>query len=275
MPGRVSSRISTRVSASSEAHCLHAPGRSAVASAPCAGALVSTDPAGVADLVGPSVVGVELRPAPPRRSDPSAVDDSLLFDEERALVAAVAPGRYRDFVLGRRCARLAVEGLGVEAAPILVGARREPLWPAGVVGAITHTEGYVAAAVARSDRMASIGIDAEPDEALPAGVERRIVRPDEQHLLDLADRDGGVGVAAVDRLIFSAKEAVYKAWYPLTGQWLGFLDARMELDPRRRRFAAHVLVDAPVVGGRPFPVFEGRYASVDGVIITTVEHPTV
>lgn len=234
---------------------------------------MSAHPVGVADLVGPAVVGVETRPAAARSGDPALVDDSLLFDEERALVASVAPGRFRDFVLGRRCARLAVEGLGLSPAPILVGERRQPLWPAGVVGAITHTEGYVAAVAARADQVASIGIDAEADEPLPVGVERRIVRPDEQHLLALAGGDGGVGVAAVDRLIFSAKEAVYKAWFPLTGEWLGFLDARLELDPQGRRFAAHVLVDAPEVHGRPLQVLEGRYASVDGVIITTVEHP--
>ncbi|MFN3216726.1 MAG: 4'-phosphopantetheinyl transferase [Acidimicrobiales bacterium] len=230
---------------------------------------MSIPPTGVADLVGPAVVGVDNRPSESRSGDPALVDDSLLFDEERALVASVAPGRFRDFVLGRRCARLAVEGLGLEPAPILVGERRQPLWPAGVVGAITHTEGYVAAAVARADEVASIGIDAEADERLPDGVERRIVRPDEQRLLGLDD----VGVTAVDRLIFSAKEAVYKAWFPLTGEWLGFLDARLELDPQGRRFAAHVLVDAPEVHGRRLQVFEGRYASVDGVIITTVEHP--
>jgi len=233
------------------------------------GGPMSAHPEGVADLVGPSVVGVETRPSQARSGDPALVDDSLLFDEERALVASVAPGRFRDFVLGRRCARLAVEALGFTPAPILVGKRRQPLWPEGVDGAITHTDGYVAAAVAPADEMASVGIDAEADEHLPDGVERRVVRPDEQHLLVRHD----VGVAAVDRLIFSAKEAVYKAWFPLTGEWLGFLDARLEFDPRDRRFAAHVLVDAPVVAGRRLQVFEGRYASVDGVIITTVEHP--
>jgi 4'-phosphopantetheinyl transferase EntD len=230
------------------------------------GVAMNDSPSG---LVGPSVVGIETRPAQARSGDPALVDDSLLFDEERALVAAVAPGRYRDFVLGRRCARLAVEGLGLAPTPILVGERRQPLWPTGVVGAITHTDGYVAAAVARAGEVASIGIDAEADEQLPDGVGRRIVRPDERRLLALDD----VGVAAIDRLIFSVKEAVYKAWFPLTGEWLGFLDARLELDPVGRRFAAHVLVDAPVVHGHRLQVFEGRYVSVDGVIITTVEHP--
>ena len=80
-------------------------------------------------------------------------------------------------------------------------------------------------------------------------------------------------MAAVDRLIFSAKEAVYKAWFPLTGEWLGFHDARLELDAGRQRFAAHILVDAPMVHGRRLRVFEGRYGTVDGVIVTTVEIP--
>ena len=228
---------------------------------------MSADRSAITDLVGPRVVGVETRPSLARRGDPALVDDSLLFPEERALVAAVAPGRFHDFVLGRRCARLAIEDLGLAAGPILTGERREPLWPRGVVGAITHTDGYVAAAVARADDIASIGIDAEPDEPLPDGVDRRIIRPDERQLLERDD----VGVAAVDRLVFSAKEAVYKAWFPLAGEWLGFLDARLELDTDAQRFAAHIMVDAPTVHGKPLRGFEGRYASVDGVIITAIE----
>ncbi len=231
---------------------------------------MSDQSAVVDQLTGAAVAGIESRPVVARGSDPSLVDDSLLFDEERALVASVAPARYHDFVIGRRCARLAIEALGRQPQPILVGERREPRWPTGLVGAITHTDGYVAAAVARSDAVRAIGIDAEADEPLPQGVERRIIRPDEQHLL--AHRDAGV--AAVDRLIFSAKEAVYKAWFPLTGEWLGFLDARLELDTAAQRFVAHLLVDAPVVDDRPLRAFEGRYASVGGIIVTTVELPS-
>lgn len=223
----------------------------------------------LAELIGPSVAGVEIRPSVARGGDRSLVDDSLLFDEERALVASVAPARYHDFVLGRRCARLAIEALGLRPQPILVGERREPRWPRGLVGAITHTDGYVAAAVAHSEAVWSIGLDAEADDRLPEGVERRIIRPDEQHLLAPSD----AGVAAVDRLIFSAKEAVYKAWFPLTGQWLGFLDARLELDTAAQRFVAHLTVDPPMIDGRLLHAFEGRYASVGGIIVTAVEVP--
>lgn len=215
------------------------------------------------NLLTDAVVAVEQRP---REGD--AVDERHAWPEELAALGTVVEGRRRDYVLGRRCAREAIEALGHEPLPILSGPKREPLWPGGLIGAITHTQGYVAAAVARQVQVASVGIDAEPDEALPGNVIRRIARPEELEWVD-----GGVaghGVANRDRLLFSAKEAVYKAWFPLAGRWLGFDDARLSFDAAVGRFTAEILVD-PQVDGRRLEHFVGRYTSVDGVILTAVE----
>ena len=140
------------------------------------------------------------------------VDESLLWPEERAAIGEVVPGRWWDWVMGRRCARLALDRLGVAPQPVLSGEKRQPLWPGGVVGAITHTNGYVAAAVAHDHSRRSIGIDSEPDLPLPDGVLDRISLPEERAWV-LADTD--LGVANADRLLFSAKESIYKAWFPL------------------------------------------------------------
>lgn len=191
-------------------------------------------------------------------------DESLLWPEEEAVLGPVVAGRRRDFVRGRRCARLAMGRLGVEPAPVLRGPKREPLWPGDVVGAITHTSGFAAAAVALRGDAGSIGLDAEPDEPLPPGVLERVAREED---LVWVESWAGIGVANPDRLLFTLKEAVYKAWYPLARRWLGFNDAAIEIDSERRSFRASILIDGPL------RTMTGRFAAVDGVIIAAVEVP--
>lgn len=190
-------------------------------------------------------------------------DDSLLWPEERDAVGEVVPGRWWDWVTGRRCARLALTDLGVEPAPVLRGPKREPQWQSEVVGAITHTAGYAAAAVAKAGDLQSLGLDAEPDQPLPDGVLRRIARDDE-----LGWVTGPVaGVDNADRLLFSAKESIYKAWFPLAERWLGFEDARVEVDPESSLFQAEILIDGPL------SVVTGSYTSVGGIVVTAIEVP--
>src|SRR5262249_61789813 len=90
------------------------------------------------------------------------------------------PGRRAEFAAGGGCAREARPGLGGPAAPILPGPAGEPRWPGGVTGSITHCAGYRACAVARTTDVAAIGIDAEPDAALPAGLIEKVATGPEQ-----------------------------------------------------------------------------------------------
>jgi 4'-phosphopantetheinyl transferase EntD len=128
--------------------------------------------------------------------------DVLLFPEEEALVAQAVDKRRREFATARGCARSALATLGFAAAPILTGDKGAPQWPAGVVGSITHCAGYRAAAVARSDQVRSLGVDAEPDDVLPHGVLDVVSLPAER------DRLWQLTAAAPgtcwDRLLFSA-----------------------------------------------------------------------
>jgi 4'-phosphopantetheinyl transferase EntD len=197
------------------------------------------------------------------RDDALAVD---LFPEEEAIVARAVEKRRREFASGRGCAHRALERLGMAAAPIAAGARGEPLWPEGVVGTIAHCRGYRGCAVARAEDLATIGIDAEPNEPLPPGLLGDVARPEEiGALAELARAEPGVHW---DRLLFSAKEAVYKAWYPLAGRWLGFEDATLGLDPGQRRFSARLLVPGPVVDGREISGFAGGWLIEDGLVLT-------
>ncbi|HEY7101617.1 MAG TPA: 4'-phosphopantetheinyl transferase, partial [Mycobacteriales bacterium] len=97
-----------------------------------------------------------------------------LLPEEEVLVARAVGKRRAEFTTVRTCARIALGRLGLPPAPLLSGPKREPLWPDGVVGSITHCDGYRAVAVARADQLATIGIDAEPHDTLPAGILARI-----------------------------------------------------------------------------------------------------
>jgi 4'-phosphopantetheinyl transferase EntD len=217
----------------------------------------------IESLLPPAVMAVEAfddgEPAP-------------LFPEEEASVARAVDKRRYEFATGRRCARVALERLGVAAGPVPVGPNREPVWPAGIVGSITHCTGYRAAAVARDTDVAAVGIDAEPHERLPDGLLTAVARPVEvAHLAELGRQHPDV---AWDRLLFCAKEAVYKAWFPLTGQWLGFADADITINAADGTFAARLLVPAPDLGGRQLDGgFTGRWLSRDNLILTAIAVP--
>jgi len=191
------------------------------------------------------------------------------FPGEEDLVVNAVEVRRREFVTARRCARQALAALGHPAMAIRAGARREPIWPAGVAGSITHCAGYRAAAVARHVDLAGLGIDAEPHDRLPDGVEESVTVPSERvHLRQLTDLDPAV---SWDRLLFSAKESVYKAWYPLTGRWLGFEDAELTFEPRAGAFRARILVDgARRDAGRPLTEVGGRFLIGGGLVLTAV-----
>jgi 4'-phosphopantetheinyl transferase EntD len=194
-----------------------------------------------------------------------------LFPEEITLVARATEKRRREFTAGRECARAALAGLGLAAVPILRGYRGAPQWPDGVVGSITHCPGYVAAAVARAQDLAAIGLDAEPNAALPGGVLELISLPAERaRLRRLAAAAQGT---SWDRLLFCAKEAVYKAWFPLTGRWLGFADADITIDATERAFTARIQVPAPVIGGSPLTSFTGCWLASNDLLLAAIAVP--
>jgi 4'-phosphopantetheinyl transferase EntD len=194
----------------------------------------------------------------------------LLPGEEQVVAHAVAR-RAREFTGARLCARSALGRLGARPAPLLPGPAGEPLWPAGFVGSLTHCEGYCAAAVARRTTCRAVGIDAEPHLALPPGVAAQATLPWERNRIAAMP-----GQVCWDRLVFSAKESVFKAWFPLTGSWLGFDEALVEprphdpKDPTAGDLVVQLLV-APE--RRPScwpPVVTGAYAVRGGLVLTAL-----
>ena len=196
------------------------------------------------------------------------VPDVALFPEEEAVIARAVAKRRSEFATVRWCAREAMGRLGIAPAPIVPGVRGAPVWPAGVVGSMTHCDGYRASAVARADRLMTIGVDAEPDAALPDGVLTLVASPAEREQVTwLATSAAG---PAWDRLLFSAKESVYKAWYPLTGRWLDFDEASITIDPTAGRFYATLLVCGPQTRNGKITGFAGRWSRHAGILMTAI-----
>ena len=135
------------------------------------------------------------------------------------------------------------------------------MWPSGVVGSITHCRGYRACAVAKAEDVAAVGVDAEVNEPLPDGVLEQVAFGRERAMV--ADRGAGV---YLDRLLFSAKEATYKAWFPLAHRWLGFEDVELTINVGRGEFRARLLVPGPVVDGVRLAEFLGRWCVEDGIV---------
>lgn len=192
-------------------------------------------------------------------SDPPA---AALLPSEEAVVAQAGPDRRREFTTVRWCARRAMVALRVAPVAVLPGKRREPLWPPGVVGSLTHCNGYRAAALAPAAEMAALGIDAELDLPLPPGVLAMIARPEELARLALLP----AGTVCWDKLLFSIKESVYKAWHPLTGQDLDFTEASVTLR-QGGTFDAKLLHSPAVPGGTPRRL-GGCWLACEGLIVT-------
>jgi 4'-phosphopantetheinyl transferase EntD len=143
---------------------------------------------------------------------------SLHPEEVRSLRGAV-PRRRREFAAGRACARRAIARLGIESGPLERGEGGAPVWPAGVVGSITHCAGLCAVVVSRHSVAAGLGLDAEPSRPLPVELETLIVTEEEARWVTELPAPPHAGWSM---LLFSIKESVFKCLYPLTGRFLEF-----------------------------------------------------
>jgi enterobactin synthetase component D len=226
-------------------------------------------------LLGPAphprcvgAVGVAL--ALPRLA---AILDVARVEGLPADIAASVPRRRLSFVAGRLCAEHALRRLGMGGA-IGRGAGREPLWPAGVLGTITHTDATACALVApaaragRADVRYGLGIDSQTivDEAGLGAVLSVCCTPAERGpLLDgfAAGERGLVGT-----IVFALKEAFYKAVHPTVGRFVDF----DELEVRAIDLAAGVATLEPALPELAARApFEGRFTIVDGEVHALVE----
>lgn len=156
----------------------------------------------------------------------TGVPDWLLPAERDSLGGAV-PTRIQEFAAGRRCAREAMQALGVAPQrPLLRGPQRQPLWPAGVVGSITHTKGYCAAVVAPASACAGLGIDAERCADLDAELWPRLFDAAELSTLGTLEPEAARQLSTV---LFAVKEAFFKSQFPLSAAMPDFTEVSFRL----------------------------------------------
>ena len=171
--------------------------------------------------------------------------------------------RLSDFSTGRYCALKALEQLGIQDAIIPIGEDREPIWPEGIVGSISHCDSLTGAVVAKSSDHISLGLDIEEiGRVTPHLWDLVFTENEKKYLSGLSDKE----ILVQSTVIFSIKEAFYKFQHPLTKTFLDFLDVEVALPDLTR---VHVLADSidsnSVVGNNRV----GYYLEM-GCVITVV-----
>jgi 4'-phosphopantetheinyl transferase EntD len=211
-------------------------------------------------LFPPIAVVVEMRgPGDPER----------LLPAEAPAVERAVPSRVQEFAAGRECARRALAEFDIADFPIRAAPDRQPIWPAWMVGSITHTAGYCAAVVAPKRVIAAIGIDCEGAGEVGLDIWPTICVPEEEAwVASLPEAQKAAAVA----FLFSAKEAFYKCQYPSTGQWLNFHDLHITTEiwgGPAGRFNVHPL-QPPTCGEPSHGALCGRYLFHEGFVTTGI-----
>ncbi|MDW6023717.1 4'-phosphopantetheinyl transferase superfamily protein [Mesorhizobium sp. BAC0120] len=155
----------------------------------------------------------------------------ILPGDEDALLPEEAPAFDRSIVAVRRAsgaarlvARNLLRCLGYPEWPIKRTSAGAPIWPEGIRGSLAHDSDYAVAAICREQHFRALGIDVEPAELLPRELAELVATPREREHLDA---DGFRG-----RMLFVAKEAVYKAVYPLDRIFLDHHDIEIDFANR-------------------------------------------
>src|ERR1700676_5675117 len=97
-------------------------------------------------------------------------DVKLLMPAETRYLGRAVRKRVRELAAGRLCARRALAEFGIVDFAVEVADDRQPLWPASMVGSITHTAGFCAAVAAERESVAALGLDSEVVGDLNVGI---------------------------------------------------------------------------------------------------------
>ena len=190
--------------------------------------------------------------------------EPLLPDEARYVAArGMQPRRAAEFRTGRACARQALAQFGFSNWPLLPTPTREPRWPEGLVGSITHADDYCAAAVARARCCAGLGIDVETIARVSPAIAALICT--ENELLEAAAGSGRRRLPTALR--FSAKESVFKAVFPCMRVFFEPSDIEIEFDLEQRSFRTRAPGQAAL--DRICARIEGRFAIGPTRVMTT------
>lgn len=153
------------------------------------------------------------------------IDDhqAALGCEEYAIVASAVQARVREFTAGRNLARFALGSTGIKPATIPVGPDGQPTWPSGITGSISHTATHVAVAAAKQNLYRGVGIDIEVTGSMnPQDISLVLTSREMDWLCDDSRSVHGL-------MIFSCKEAAFKAVFSIVGEHIDFTDVEVTL----------------------------------------------
>ena len=174
--------------------------------------------------------------------------EHALLEAERPAVEGAGDSRRAEFATGRWLARQVLRELGQAPAAIAQGREREPRWPTGIVGSISHCGAACVAVLGSAARYRGLGIDLELNAVPPDLTDSILAPPEHPPRMAL-------------QLTFSAKEAVFKCLFPVTRTFLNFSDVAIEYDTVTGRYSARGVTRR--VASEPLEAGRGCYARRD------------
>ena len=192
-----------------------------------------------------------------------------LLPEEQAIAESFgSQKRLAEFTMGRIYAHEALSMFGLESEPILRNHEtREPCWPDSVWGSITHSAGFAAVAIGLKKEIKGVGIDLESfSRSVDFNIRRLVCVDSELEWLEsLPTKQANRAL----RIIFSAKESIFKCFYPGTKTYLTFKDAAVTINETENNFSFTIFKSCPGIIQQGFP-HHGRYSEMDKMLLTSV-----
>lgn len=194
------------------------------------------------------------------------IDDysTTLWPEEQSAVARARERRVREFSTGRLLARCAMADLGVPECAVPRAEDRSPVWPASLTGSITHAGNVAIAGLAHAERVGGLGIDLEEAPRVTEHLFGKLFTAREHDALAAGD-------ARLPGLMFSAKEAAYKAVYPRVGKFIGFHEAEVDVDWNARTLRLHYVGEH--LPNRVMELGTGHFCFFDDFVLTVFVIP--
>ncbi len=192
-----------------------------------------------------------------------------LWPEERDAIARARDKRAREFATGRYLARCAMADLGVTAASIRRAEDRSPVWPEALLGSLTHAGDVAIAAVTQAGAVRGVGIDLEEADRVTEPLFGKLFTAAEREALALWERPPGRECLAA--VMFSAKEAAYKAVYPQVGKFISFHEAEVDVDWPQRTLRVRYIGDHQP--NRIMNHGRGHFCFFEGYVLTVFVIP--
>jgi 4'-phosphopantetheinyl transferase EntD len=190
-----------------------------------------------------------------------------LYPEEQECIRKAVHKRRGEFTAGRLCAREVLFRLGVVNFPLLVGPGRAPLWPKNIVGSISHCHNLCVVAATKDKEIIGLGVDVEVAEPLEIAVKELVcTEKEKQWIVSTPPRIG----SNLAKIIFSAKESVYKSLFPIMRIPLDFMDIQVVLNTQTNEFVVELFNEQVTECVKQYNL-SGRYFCSDDFVFTGVE----